>query len=184
MRLLRLSSAVLSFPEPLSEKCVLGVSHLGGTLYTQKGLCSTHPAAVPISKERASLQPCHLPETLVSEDLRLSFPTRARVSVHKWAKKSICSEPSFQSVTDDGKCAWGLQLGKCVFVHSASIITTSVISRAGCVSINSMTFSSLTFPSVMFWLQALNKESSENSTLCAGKVDPWILLEGLTLGLK
>lgn len=99
MRLLRLSSAVLSFLEPLSEKCVLSVSYLGlvrGTLYKQKGLCSTSPTAVPISKERGSLRPCHLPETLASEDLRFSFPNKGSDQCPQMSKEKhlLCASIS------------------------------------------------------------------------------------------
>ena len=166
MRLFRLSSAVLSFLEPLSEKRVLSVSYVGGTLYKQKGLCSTSPTAVPISKERVLHSPAISLRHLPVKTSDPHFPKRAPNSVHKWAKNSICSELVFQSVTDDGKCAWGLQLGKRVFVHSASIITTSVISRAGCVSINSMTFSSLPFSCDVLAASIKQRRLRKANSLC------------------
>lgn len=174
---------MLSFLEPFSEKCVLSVT--SGVLGINKKAFTALAQSSSYKQGRGILCSLAISFRYSPEETSDSpFPKRAQSNVHKWAKKGICSEAAFQSVTDDGKCAWGLELGKCVFVHSAPIITTSVISRAGCVSINSMTFLSLEFSSVMFWLKALNRKGWEKPTLCAGDIAPWILLEGLTVGVS
>lgn len=74
-------------------------------------------------------------------------------------------------------------MGKCVSVHSAPIITTSVISRAGCVRINR--HHSLKPAVLLCRVMAerikqggLRKPNLPN----AGDIAPWILLEGLKSG--